>query len=164
MNQVLTTFNNAVDPAMVLLPDPMDSRRARVQLAATMLQESRGIDRHQIGGPAHGLWQFEQGTRKSRGGVWGVYLHEASAPHLRRACSLLRCDFDPVAIYTDIEFDDVLACVVARLLLWTDRQPLPAIGDTPGAWDYYLRNWNPGKPKPGKWPLNYSRALAMVPA
>ncbi len=36
--------------------------------------------------------------------------------------------------------------VFARLLLWTDAKPLPAIGDEQGAWDYYLRNWRPGKP------------------
>jgi len=163
LSEIQDTFDNAVDAALSMLPPRMDSRDARVQLATTMLQESRGIHRRQINGPARGLWQFEPGTRRSRGGVWGVYLHDASREHLRRLCSLLRCEFDPRAIYKDLEFDDVLAAGVARLLLWTDPRPLPAVDDIEGSWAYYLRNWKPGRPHPETWPEFRRTAIGMVP-
>lgn len=158
---VRETFLKAVDPAMTLLPDKMDSRRARIQLAAIGLQESRLKHRRQIGGPARGLWQFERGSRSSRGGVWGVYLHPASHDHLLRLCSRLRVQPEPAVIYEELEFDDVLAAGVARLLLWTDPKPLPAEGDVEGAWANYLRIWRPGKPHPSTWPAMYGNALEI---
>ena len=39
---------------------------------------------------------------------------------------------------------DVIDAVFARLLFWTDPLPLPAVGDVEGAWQCYLRTWNPG--------------------
>lgn len=159
---IAKTFQAAVDPALALLPDRMDTPEARALLAAIMLQESEGTERHQIGGPAHGLWQFEEGTRQSRGGVWGVYLHDRSAGHLMQVCRHLRVPYEPAAIFDDLEFDDVLAAAVARLLLWTDPRELPRIGDADGAWAYYIRNWRPGKPHPDKWAHNYARALEIA--
>jgi hypothetical protein len=42
---------------------------------------------------------------------------------------------------------DALATVFARLLLYTDPHPLPALNCAPDlAWDYYFRNWRPGRP------------------
>ncbi len=153
----------AVDPALALLPAAMDSPRARVMLLANGLQESRFEHRRQIGGgPARGFWQFERGTKASRGGCWGVYLHAASSKHLRMLCEARGVRFEPDAIYLAIEHDDVLAAGVARLLLWTDPRRLPAIGDVSGAWDLYLRTWRPGKPHPRTWAGLYSRAAAEV--
>jgi len=45
-----------IDTSMQLLPDRMDSAKARVMLLAIGLQESRFTYTHQIGGPAHGYW------------------------------------------------------------------------------------------------------------
>ncbi|WP_322786536.1 hypothetical protein [Advenella kashmirensis] len=50
-----------IDTSMQLLPARMDSAQARVMLLAIGLQESRFTHTHQIGGPAHGYWQFESG-------------------------------------------------------------------------------------------------------
>jgi hypothetical protein len=153
----------AITPAFGLLPANMASEAARVMLLAIGLQESDFKYRRQMGnGPARGYWQFEQGTKETRGGVWGVYLHRASNEYLRLLCRDRDCSFDPRAIWAQIEHDDVLAAGVARLMLWTDAKPLPAVGDSEAGWSYYLRTWRPGKPHPDKWPLKYMAALRFV--
>ncbi|QDJ52794.1 hypothetical protein [Bordetella hinzii] len=151
-----------IDPALELLPARMDTVAARVMLLANGLQESRFQHRRQIGGPARGFWQFEKGTRASRGGVWGVFLHPASKDHLAALCRARSVACDPDAIYAALEYDDVLAAGVARLLLWTDPKALPAVGDVEAAWALYLRTWRPGKPHPKTWPALYAQAMAAV--
>lgn len=150
LDQVLV---RAVGPALALLPPRMDSIEARVLLLAIGLQESRFEFRRQLGnGPARGFWQFERGTRASRGGVWGVYLHPASNSHLERLCASQKVPFLPEAIWSTLETNDVLAAGVARLLLATDPYPLPSADDAGAAWDLYaLRCWRPGKPHPQTW-------------
>lgn len=155
-------INTGISPALALLPAAMDTQAARVMLLAIGLQESRFLHRRQIGGPARGFWQFEKGTRASRGGVWGVYLHAASKSHLAALCKARSVACDPDAIYAALEYDDVLAAGVARLLLWTDPKALPAIGDGEAAWSLYLRTWRPGTPHPKTWPALYAQAMATV--
>lgn len=148
-------------PALLQLPPFMTSDRAELMVLTTGAQETNFMYRRQMGnGPARGFWQFELGTRASRGGVWGVYLHQASAPHLRMLCALHKVDFLPEAIHAALEFDDVFACGVARLLLLTDAAPLPQVGDVQGAWRCYAeRTWRPGKPHPEKWPGYYQASI-----
>jgi hypothetical protein len=67
-------------------------------------------------------------------------------------------------VYAALVEDDVLAAGFARLGLWADPQPLPAIGDVHGGWDCYLRNWRPGRPRPEHWGDNYDAACAAVGA
>jgi len=150
--------------AYALLPPKMRSDRADVMLLAIGLQESRLRYRAQLGGgPARGLWQFERGTRASRGGVWGVYLHAASRDHLRDLCEARGVEYAPDPIYRTLERDDVLAAGVARLLLWTDAKALPELGDWAEAWDLYARRaWRPGKPHPDTWGGFYAEALGTV--
>ncbi|ROZ81516.1 hypothetical protein EF096_13865 [Pseudomonas neustonica] len=154
----------AIAPAFTLLPAKMSSPEAEVMLLAIGLQESRFTYRRQIRGPARGFWQFEQGTQSSRGGVWGVFLHHASRVHLRRLCDARGVAFDPFAIYARLEHDDVLAAGAARLMLWTDPHPLPAIGEMQQAWDCYSGIWRPGKPHPETWPALYAHALEVLSA
>ncbi|OMG87693.1 hypothetical protein [Achromobacter xylosoxidans] len=154
--------SDAINPALALLPAGMDTPAARVMLLAIGLQESRFVHRRQIGGPARGFWQFEKGTRASRGGVWGVYLHQASKDRLAALCKARSVSCDPDAIYAALEYDDVLAAGVARLLLWTDPKALPPLGDAGAGWALYLRTWRPGKPKPDSWPDIYRQAAAEV--
>nr|WP_316904517.1 hypothetical protein [Ralstonia mannitolilytica] len=80
----------AIEPALAILPSAMDTREARVMLLAIGLQESRFMLRRQVGGPARGFWQFEEGTKMSRGGVWGVYLHDSSRYWLDRLSTARR--------------------------------------------------------------------------
>jgi hypothetical protein len=154
--------STAISPALALLPAAMDTPQARCMLLAIGLQESRFVHRRQIGGPARGFWQFEKGTRASRGGVWGVYLHPASKGHLAALCKARSVACDPDAIYGALEYDDILAAGVARLLLWTDPGKLPAVGDADAALALYLRTWRPGKPHPQTWPDLYRQAVAEV--
>lgn len=133
----------------------------RVQLLSIAGQESGFIHRAQVlngggKGPARGLWQFE------KGGVRGVYLHNASMEYLRLLCRARDVNFDVPQIWAALETDDVLAAGVARLLLLTDPRPLPAVGDEDAAWDCYVRNWRPGKPHRDRWSGNYRIAVGAA--
>lgn len=168
MNLLLARIEEtAMAPAFALLPQNMNTPKARVQMLATGLQESRFEHRYQVvsgggKGPARGFWQFERGTKASRGGVWGVYLHPASNEHLRLLCRARDVSFDPTPIWEQLEHDDVLAAGVARLLYWTNPKPLPDLGDAQGAWDYYESTWLPGKPHRHTWNAFYTDALHLV--
>jgi hypothetical protein len=140
-----------------LLPAKFDSPEARAMLLASGGQESGFATRQQIGGPAHGLWQNEQG-----GMVHGVLTNSATSRYARSFCSLQCVAPIESDVYAAIKFDDLLACAIARLGLWADPQPLPALGDEQGAWACYLRNWRPGKPRPDSWPANYAAAVKAV--
>ncbi|MDR6600970.1 hypothetical protein J2732_001953 [Achromobacter deleyi] len=152
-----TVIEVAIKPALALLPPKMDTAAARVMLLAIGLQESRFLHRRQIGGPARGFWQFERG-----GGVRGVLTHPASRDHAYRVCAARGVDPVAAAVYPALEADDVLAAAFARLLMWTDAWRLPAVGDTQGGWELYIRTWRPGKPHPGTWQALYAQAVAEV--
>lgn len=158
------TTARAINPALQILPPAMDSPEARVMLLAIALQESRLEYRRQLkGGPARGLWQFERGSQASRGGVWGVFLHEASRYWLSQLCAARGITFHPEYIYPVLERDDVLAAGLARLLLFTDPQRLPAVHDAAGAWDLYARRtWRPGRPHRDTWDKFHAQARAFV--
>jgi len=167
MLRLCNIVETAIVPALALLPRHMDTPEARVLLLAIGLQESRFEHRCQVlngggRGPARGFWQFERGTRASRGGVWGVYLHRASMEPLRELCRARDVAFDPADVWARLEHDDVLAAGVARLLLWTDPVSLPKPGEVRTAWEYYERNWRPGKPHPQKWPRSHRMAREAV--
>jgi hypothetical protein len=160
-------------PALKFLPAAMTSVKALVMLIAIALQESALAHRWQVidaknpnrKGPARGLWQFELGTRASRGGVWGVFLHPSSRYWLSQVCMTRGVAFEPRAIWLALESDDILACCVARLLLFTDPKALPEITDAEGAWKLYrVRTWRPGKPHKEKWAKYHSTAVATVKA
>jgi hypothetical protein len=155
-----------VASALLLLPGQMHGVKAECELYAIGLQESGLQHRYQLPrnpnrpgeplrkGPARGLWQFELG-----GGVVGVMTHAASKAHAERICEMRGVAFDAFAVWSALEHDDVLAAVFARLLLWTDPKPLPALGAVEEAWAYYLRTWRPGSPHKSAWPRNYAAAL-----
>ena len=148
----------AIDEAFKLLPANMDTRSARVILAAIGYQESDGYaTRRQYGnGPAAGYWQFE------RGGIKGVMLHEKTIRLASDLCEHQGVAFNSEKIWEAFQVDDVLAAAFARLLMWTDSKPLPAVGDVQGAWKLYAeRCWRPGKPHPDKWPVPYAFGMRV---
>ena len=147
----------AIAPALALLPARMNSVAAEVQMLAIGLQESRFEHRRQIGGPAKGFWQFEQG-----GGVRGVLRHHSSREHAQAVCRVRNVIATEGAVYAALEHDDVLAAAFARLLLWTDPKALPVLGDEQAAWDLYLGTWRPGKPHRHTWDALYAKALEAV--
>jgi len=149
--------------ALAILPAAMNKPEAQVMVTAICLQESGLIYRKQMGnGPARGFPQFELGTRQSRGGVWGIYLHDASRFWLDRLCAARGVQFLPESIWRALETDDVLAAGIARLLLFTDPYRLPAIDDADGSWGLYLRTWRPGKPRAETWPGYHAQARIGV--
>jgi len=150
-----------IPQASRLLPRIPFTARSNVLLLAIGLQESRFTHRRQIKGPARGFWQFEAG-----GGTKGVLTHPGTrvvANQLVRKQLKGRAYSYP-RVNEFLAYSDVLACAFARLLLWSDPAPLPALGDGEGAWQYYLRNWRPGKPHRETWDGLYRRALDAVAA
>ncbi|QDX22546.1 hypothetical protein FP568_15645 [Pandoraea pnomenusa] len=156
-------LSSVINPALDLLPWSMTSDRARVMLLAIGLQESHLMYRRQMPtGPARGLWQCEQGTRASRGGIWGLYLFPSTSDALIALCAARGVSHDPIEIYNRLQSDDVLAAGCARLLLFTDPKPLPDVGDVQGSWSLYSRVWRPGKPRPAEWPGNHALAQEAI--
>lgn len=109
-------------------------------------------------GPARGFWQFERG-----GGVHGVMSHDATKEYAKALCAIRNVPFDSVLVHARLETDDVLAALFARLLLWADRKPLPALDAShEDAWAAYIRNWRPGRPHRQTWDEFHKAALAQV--
>lgn len=159
-----------IDPGCRLLTNlmgqSMGDDRARVLLLAIGKQESNLEHRLQLGSDgqpmeqyARGFSQFEKG-----GGVHGVMTHSASKDAAAMVCIRLQIPFDEDRVHTAIAYNDYLSITFARLLLWTDAAPLPAVGDEEGAWNLYSRVWRPGRPHPETWPANYRLAVATVAA
>jgi len=157
----------AIDQAFVsYLPARLDTPEARQIMMAISKQESgwkhfdqlesRG-GRDLVPGPALGPWQFELG-----GGTKGVMEHRASRDFAREAVARARIPWNRREVWLALEYNLPLAATFARLLLWTDPRPLPAIGEVQASWDYYLRNWKPGKPHPDEWPGNYRDAKQLI--
>jgi hypothetical protein len=152
-------IQNAIAPALRILPAKMDSDAAIAMMVAIGLQESRLEHRAQIGGPARGYWQFELG-----GGVRGVLTHPASKPHIQAVLTALDYDpaSDPAACYAAIEHNDALAAAFARLLLWTLPEALPARTAPGSGWSQYLSAWRPGRPHPDLWPAYFADAWDLA--
>lgn len=149
--------NSALLPALSLLPEKMNSEAARIQIMAIGFQESRMLYRKQIGGPARGYFQFEK-----NGGVKGVLTHHSTKDHIKNVLGMLDYDRDSTAeeCYYYIEHNDILAVVFARLLLWSDPNPL--VIEEHAAWNLYLRTWRPGKPHIQTWGQSWNNALSVV--
>jgi len=140
---------NFIEPNLIRLENlggPLHSDDAARMLLAIAYQESGLEHRHQIGGPAHGFWQFER-----LGGVAGVLQHPATSA---MAKAVLESELIPVSVdaaFAAIEFNNMVAVSWARLLLYSDPLQLPTYRDQGIAWSYYQRNWRPGKPHPSRW-------------
>lgn len=146
---------------LALLPAKMDSLSASVLLYATSRQENPQRLPKQVGGPAVGDYQFEKG-----GGIKGVLSHSASRAYAETVCQTRGIVAQADAVYTALQHDPVLAAAFARLLYYTDPQPLPLAGDEAAAWALYLRTWRPGayarQPEKlrAKWRKSYADAMA----
>jgi hypothetical protein len=138
--------------------------QAYVPMLAIALQESGLVYRRQIdnqGNPistlARGWWQFEK-----EGGVKGVCTHSSTSYAIETMCTVMHIPFDYDDIHEALAWNGPIAAYFARALLYTDAAPLPQIGEKQLTWDYYIRNWRPGKPHPEEWPDNYEAALTTV--
>jgi hypothetical protein len=138
---------------------PFDDRD-KVLMLAIAGQESSWSERVQSGnGPAHSFYQLER-----TGGVTGVLTHPATKELAGECCRMMYVAPDPVHVWSVMatERGDKLATAFARLLLRTDPRPLPVLGDSHGAAEYYRANWRPGKWRPLDWPGNYEAAMAVI--
>lgn len=143
-----------IHPTLTWMGARYMGRNAERLLVAIALQESALRYRAQVGGPARSWWQFE------RGGVRGVLVHKTSVDMAREVCASLGYQPADSIVQPAMEHNDILACAMARLLLWTDAHALP---DTPAdGWAYYQRNWRPGKPHPEKWGDHWRTASEAV--
>lgn len=149
---------DVIIPALQELPTKMFSLQAVTQLLVTGGQESGYITRLQLGdGPAHGLWQFE------RGGIAAVLNNPKSHGYLVGYLqSQTNIGISVNNVYDAVAVDDITACVVSRLMYWTDPQPLPKFGDEQAAWEYYIRNWKPGKPNRDRWAHWYPKVVKYL--
>ena len=148
-----------ISSALAFLPPLMDTIEARAMLLAVALQESElQVRRQYRSGPARSYFQFELA------GIDSVFAHPKSGNKARTFCLALDIGATTQAVYQAIEFNDVLACGFARLLLWTLPSPLPKKGEAPIGWTQYLAAWNPGKPRPDDWEANFDYAWAIVEA
>ena len=145
-----TALQLVIRPTLAFMGEKYAAPAAQQELLAIGLQESGFKHRLQVRGPARGYWQFESI------GVRGVLEHPASKHLALHICQEL--DHPPIMdlIYMALADDAILACSFARLLLYTDPKPLPL--QRQAGWDYYLRLWRPGKPKPATWAANWARA------
>lgn len=142
-----TAITRVILPALSLMPTRLTSDRAIVLMLAGMLQESNLAHRWQVvdprnpaqKGPARGLGQFELG-----GGVAGVIRHPLTRNMAADLCAHRSVAFDARSVWDALDDDDQLAAGFARLLLFSDPAPLPALEAEEAAWQYYLRNWRPG--------------------
>lgn len=152
-------LRTAINPAFTLLPPRMESEQARVMMLGITLQEADGVYRVQKGGgPAHGLWQFEEG-----GSVHGVMTHHATKGYAGVLCASRRCMWDERAVWEALARDDILAAAFARLLLYTHPHPLPEVDASEDeTWDYYKFLWRPGKPRRVDWSANHAAARAQI--
>ncbi len=129
--------------------------KAHVLLTTIAGQETGWAARVQAGGYARSYWQFEKG-----GGVAQVM--QRCLPQVSALCRSLDVPVSASTIFEAMAWNDTLACGMARLLLWQDPKPLPSVGDTVGAWNYYVRNWAPGIPRYETWQERYQTALQVI--
>lgn len=151
-----------IDPASEELPDKMNSDDADRCVLAIGRQESGFRTRDQEDasgklGPALGLWQFQEN------GVKGVCDHPHSGSYLQAYCGKIGLAFNPHDIWLALAQNDVLAALVARLLIWTDPEPLPRTEMS--VWVMYSqRLWRPGAPDYHRWHTDsWPQAVASVP-
>lgn len=147
----------AIIPGLSLLPAAMNSPEAQCQLIATAAQESGLVARVQVpGGQARSLFQCERS-----GGITGVMTGPMRL-YAIAACSILGIPSDIISVFAAIAWNDSLAVVIARLILWMDPLRLPALGNETSSWNCYCRTWQPGIERPADWPAAYAAAMSVA--
>jgi hypothetical protein len=148
---------NIVLPAAAhLLPEKLNAPAAQSMLLAIGLQESQFFYRTQVAGIARGFWQFEPN------GVRAVLRHTLTRPIIEPILDRLCYPKTVEAVYQAITHHDPLACVMARLLMWSSPLELPGADDPQAGWTLYVDNWRPGRPRRSDWNENFRRAWDPV--
>lgn len=161
----LRLLSLAVAPALAELtrcgiPDTTDARRFLIAIA---LQESGLRHRRQVvtpgieDGPAASFWQFEKG-----GGCMGVLTHYLTAATMRNLCAEFNVEPTPPGLWEAMRYNDIVAAIAARLLIYTLPSKLPITADD--GWAQYLDAWRPGKPHLKTWADNWAQATLTTGA
>ena len=162
-------LKTAIIPALGMLDSKLDTPAARAMLIAIALQESGLKARRQMleardhwweskPGKGHGFWQFERD-----GATRGVMVrHAAASAIVLPVIDALLYPRDPYAVHEALIHNDVLACVLARALLYSVPDALPGPNDPGKGWVQYVCAWRPGKPHVEPWANNYRTAWATV--
>lgn len=151
-------FIKIINPALLKLQSVTTSQvatsSAKILLLAIALEESNLQHRQQIKGPARSFWQFE------RIGIEGVVSRKTN----KEILSKLNYPTLTNTIYTQLLTNDQLGCILARLLLLSDPNPLPEpkYSEITNAYNYYLKNWRPGKKSPASWKTNWPLAIEVA--
>ena len=161
-------LKTAIIPALSLLDPKLDAPAARAMLIAIALQETGLRARRQMleardhwweskPGKGHGFWQFERD-----GATRGVMRHAAASAIVLPVIDAMLYPRDPYAVHEALIHNDVLACVLARALLYSVPESLPGPNDPAKGWAQYVSVWRPGKPHVEPWANNYRTAWATV--
>ena len=162
-------LKTAIIPALSLLDPKLDTPAARALLICIALQETGLRARRQMleardhwweskPGKGHGFWQFERD-----GATRGVMVRNAAASAIvLPVIDALLYPRDPYAVHEALIHNDVLACVLARALLYSVPDALPGPNDPAKGWAQYVGAWRPGKAHPEVWPENYRIAWEAV--
>lgn len=158
-------LSTGIVPALAYLrghgiPDTLAARRIILTIC---MQESGIRHRRQVGsdgtesGPAASYAQFEKS-----GGCKGVLTHRGVKEIMLKACADFNLTPTPEGLWEAMRYNDVIACIAARLLIYTLPKSLPDTEEE--GWAQYLSAWRPGKPKPDKWSTYWSAADLIVKA
>jgi hypothetical protein len=161
-------LKTAIIPALGMLDSKLDTPAARAMLIAIALQETGLRARRQMleardhwweskPGKGHGFWQFERD-----GGVRGVLRHAAASAIVLPVIDAMLYPRDPYAVHEALIHNDILACVLARALLYSVPDAMPRPNEADKGWSIYLKAWRPGKAHPEAWPENYRIAWEAV--
>ena len=161
-------LKTAIIPALGMLDSKLDTPAARAMLIAISAQESGLRARRQMleagkpwwesrPGAANGLFMFERD-----GGVRGVMRHAAASAIVLPVIDALLYPRDPYAVHEALIHNDVLACVLARALLYSTPDAMPRPNEADKGWAIYLKAWRPGKAHPEAWENNYRTAWEVV--
>ncbi len=138
-----------------LLPPVMTSPEARVLLVAIAMQETGLVTRSEVGGSAFGFYQFMEI------GVDGVFSHAETGHLAADVAKVLQIPIDE-NFYEAVRWNDHMGTVLARLNLWPDPAPLPALGQEMEAFRYYERIWRPKVAVHARWPAAYNAGMACA--
>lgn len=156
LDTVLTTLINPALGLVERLGGPKASPKAARLMIAIGLTESRFTARQQVGGPAHGFWQFETEA------VEEVLENRFTRPIALRICQDLNIDADMQTIYKlfSTPAGDLIAACFARLNIFISPLTLPDTANE--GWVYYVSTWRPGHPNPNVWPPNWQDAVLVA--
>jgi hypothetical protein len=137
-------YSLVIQPVVSELNWPQPTERA-VLLLAIAIQESDLKHRSQWPtGPAKSWWQIELKT--------AVDCCTRCEP-VQKLCA---------EVGSEYWSSDIAACAIAAGILRITPGILPKVGDRDGAWEYYLKAWRPGKPRPERWQEAHEKAVQTI--